>query len=384
MLILLALAQAQEPVAHYTFDDTLVDEVSEEAAQDVGPVAYGWGPVDRAVRLTRDSYLVLPQPFSEDTGALAVWLQAASEDGLVFTCDLVQPPTVQLLTADALEANGHSLPWPAGAWAHLALSWSAGEMTAYVDGEPLVSAPWSADAQPLDELAACVLGGDSGVVGVDAFVDELRLYDEPLTDSEVLALVDAWDTDGDGVGDVRDNCWREPNADQADNDDDGLGDVCDPTPDPPDTDGDGIPDADDWCVGDDAFGDADGDGFCGDRDCDDRASNVNPAMPERCDGRDTDCDGIIPDSELDLDGDGWTECDGDCDDFDDLIHPNAVDECDGVDNNCDDFTDPLFCNMDCDFGGCLCATSPLPALGWGVLLLAFGAARRRRDDLSER
>ncbi|MBC3759099.1 VCBS repeat-containing protein, partial [Hyunsoonleella sp. SJ7] len=37
----------------------------------------------------------------------------------------------------------------------------------------------------------------------------------------------------------------------------------------------------------------------------------------------------------DMDGDGYTVCDGDCDDNDAAINPGAAEVCDGVDNNCD-------------------------------------------------
>ena len=46
---------------------------------------------------------------------------------------------------------------------------------------------------------------------------------------------DDGDLDGDGVGDVRDNCLWLPNFDQRDSDEDGFGNVCDP-----DLDGDGV------------------------------------------------------------------------------------------------------------------------------------------------
>ena len=35
------------------------------------------------------------------------------------------------------------------------------------------------------------------------------------------------DSDGDGVGDVCDNCPNDSNTDQLDSDEDGIGDVCD-------------------------------------------------------------------------------------------------------------------------------------------------------------
>jgi len=42
----------------------------------------------------------------------------------------------------------------------------------------------------------------------------------------------------------------------------------------------------------------------------------------------------------DLDGDGYTICDGDCDDDDDLVFPGAAEACNGVDDDCDGTVDP--------------------------------------------
>jgi hypothetical protein len=36
------------------------------------------------------------------------------------------------------------------------------------------------------------------------------------------------DTDGDGIGDLVDNCLLVPNPGQEDSDGDGVGDACDP------------------------------------------------------------------------------------------------------------------------------------------------------------
>lgn len=64
--------------------------------------------------------------------------------------------------------------------------------------------------------------------------------------------------------------------------------------------------------------DLDSDGYiadyCGGSDCNDTFFTVRPDATEVCDGRDTDCDGNLPASEVDLDQDGYAPCENDCDD----------------------------------------------------------------------
>lgn len=204
------------------------------------------------------------------------------------------------------------------------------------------------------------------------------------------------DSDGDGIGDLSDNCPSVANPGQQDADGDGTGDACDACPgadDAVDADNDGIPDDCDNCpfVANANQADADGDGIgdpCDDYDC-------TPTGQEICgDALDNDCDGTV--DNLDADGDGYLDfaCGGDdcndanpsswqigsfnydgdadgyhlwglpnmdgddkvaicygtslptgyvdsttgrdCDDADTNVNPDAAEVCaDGVDNNCD-------------------------------------------------
>jgi len=58
--------------------------------------------------------------------------------------------------------------------------------------------------------------------------------------STTIPCPDLTDSDGDGIGDLCDNCLNTPNPDQADLDNDGIGDICDDCVDP-DHDGFGNP-----------------------------------------------------------------------------------------------------------------------------------------------
>jgi len=92
-------------------------------------------------------------------------------------------------------------------------------------------------------------------------------------------------------------------------------------------------------------------------DCMDNDPWIYPTAVEMCDGKDNNCDGELPEDELDGDGDGWSSCMGDCDEADASTYPFAGEICDGLDNDCNVFTDEgvdgdgdgySVCDGDCD------------------------------------
>ncbi len=200
-------------------------------------------------------------------------------------------------------------------------------------------------------------GTDAGLYdgGVDAEEDAGDLDADQDTGDADLDASDA-DPDADDAGDA--------SVDGATDADPDAGDVMDPDamtdadPDAGDADPDAMTDTgtpDTGCV------DEDGDGTCATDDCDDTDPRIFPGVPERCDGVDQDCDGLI-DEELptrtfyeDIDGDGYGDdttsveaCarpddhvlrGGDCDDDSALASPSVPEICDAMDNDCDGLTD---------------------------------------------
>lgn len=73
-------------------------------------------------------------------------------------------------------------------------------------------------------------------------------------------------------------------------------------------------------------------------DCNDTNASVYPGASEWCNGLDDNCNGETDES-FDLDGDGFSLCDGDCNDLNSSIYPGAPETCNNIDDNCNGIID---------------------------------------------
>ncbi|MEZ4471448.1 MAG: thrombospondin type 3 repeat-containing protein [bacterium] len=157
--------------------------------------------------------------------------------------------------------------------------------------------------------------------------DQADTDDDGVGDACDVCPVDAnpdqEDADDDGRGDICDNCPGTPNPDQTDGDGDGIGDTCDVCPavlDPnqTDTDGDGLGDLCDNCVNEANADQADADGDGRGDICDNCSQAANPGQEDvDNDGIGDLCDGCpdAPGGDTDKDGDGKPDACDNCPDF---------------------------------------------------------------------
>jgi hypothetical protein len=175
-----------------------------------------------------------------------------------------------------------------------------------------------------------------------------KICDPDLNESLSTCPTDCTvDIDGDGVNDHQDNCMYHANPQQENFDDDDFGDTCD--------------------LDDDDDGEADA------TDCEPLDPDISHLLPEKCDGKDNDCDVAVDEEEplgctlyyLDVDEDGvgvenTSKClceaweffsaltSGDCSPFNPNKYPGAIEKCNGEDDDCDDEIDEEYDDLDKD------------------------------------
>ncbi len=179
---------------------------------------------------------------------------------------------------------------------------------------------------------------------------------EDCDDQDASVYPGATEVDGDGVDqdcDGQERCW-------------------------PDADGDGARASEPLVSLDADCEDAGEAGSEAPEDCDDDDPRAVPGAEESCDGVDNDCDGLVPEDELDADADGLSTCDGDCDDGDGGVSPLAEEIAgDGVDQDCNGLDERAPAGEgegegetgELKDGGCGCASG-----GAGGALAGVGAA----------
>ncbi|MCA9569853.1 MAG: hypothetical protein KC656_18540, partial [Myxococcales bacterium] len=367
-LVSFALASDVGVRAHLRLDGDLTDSVGAFDGTANGGSGYGQGVCGLASNLTNDRWVSLPDALATGLTAwsVSVWFRPAFGQPWDRVWDFGSHQDIDggfflsthNVRTSAITATAHAdmnTPFDASCavsaqdafWYHGVFTWEDGVGGHFwLDGVdcgtiPAGTVPSLASFTPA-ELNLKV-GASNWPAEDPTFVgriDELRIYDRALSPTEAVVLHSV---------------------------------PCGPFT---DSDGDQVPDSIDACVGDDATGDGDSDGYCADLDCDDAQASAYPgATVIPGDGLDNDCSGDADECWIDADLDGYggvgpassssagcagageASIGGDCQDDDPAVHTGAHEVCDGADQDCDGEVDEDYdgdgdgvsvCAGDCD------------------------------------
>lgn len=206
------------PRLQVPFDDSVEPEISDSAGRPtiVGTVSYIDGVRGKAIVTDSEKGYVsfpLDQVFHPENGTLMVWMKPVDwEDGdgkfhfiasiasvgenrsrflfykyhtdsnLTFLVDRQTPETADLMQKDP---GG----WPLD-WRHYTFTWTPTDLAMYVDGQLIGTMQRKVEAALPEDFKTMAFGFGGFVpleMGKSAF-DELRIYDQALSEDEILAL----------------------------------------------------------------------------------------------------------------------------------------------------------------------------------------------------
>ncbi len=286
-------------VAYYPFDSnaqdatgnghdgTVYGAILSDDRFDNPTSAYSFDGVNNYIQVNDSDSLDLSTNFS-----LAAWIYptANSGDKNIFTkwglfgmdphrsyvLNLSNGKVTLWISIDGTDVHGVTVFYCTGStqltlntWHNVVASYDGNFIRVYFDGNLDGSTPWQGNA--FVGNANIKIGSDGWNANPFAgLIDDIRIYNRVLSDTEIQILFDPTDTDNDGIPNFVDNCPLLSNTSQEDTDTDNVGNACDncisvSNPSQQDTDEDGIGDACDPCPND-FDNDKDADSICGDID----------------------------------------------------------------------------------------------------------------------
>lgn len=204
-------------LAYYSFDDTLENSVDGSTGEVVGDKASGQGgqaayttgangSTGSAYQLTGSNGLKLDNPLTGEEYTVAFWLRsdnAPAYTGAIFFCDdndqnsrwvsitpcgwlgHLGPMVWSFENGTHYDNYNNTAQMQQGVWAHITVTAQNGQATVYVNGNPICSGSVAQVAGLVDNIFVGVNYWDTPIQGA---IDELYLYNKPMSAGEVAAL----------------------------------------------------------------------------------------------------------------------------------------------------------------------------------------------------
>lgn len=203
------------PVAHYSFEDHLDDESGNFGSGAVtgnridntgGTVAYVEGQVGQALSLDGTSGVKLPDNLLTDASyAVSFWLNPSVLTQFTTTFFGAASTESWISVVPFGPGDGNTMLWSgtawfdgdtgtqiaAGSWTHFVAVNNAGTLTLYLNGQQVFSGDNFPDVFTSVDTATFGLGVNYWDTPYNGLLDELRIYDVPLTETDVTALYDS-------------------------------------------------------------------------------------------------------------------------------------------------------------------------------------------------